>query len=94
MALHAHAEVAQRIIQARLQIGAGLAAADDERARHLVLAGRELLGDGAGNDDRAGRHVATVFLGLVAGDVDDFGAARDGNARADYGFLADAAAFN
>ena len=54
-------ELAQRVVERRLQIGRLVAPADDQRAREVVRAGGELLRPRARHDDRARRHVAAVL---------------------------------
>ena len=74
-----------------LQVGRLAPPADDQRARELVRAGRELLRPRAGDDDRPGRHVAAVLDRLGPGDVDDRHASPSArHMRPEHGALADA----
>ena len=54
-------ELAQDVVERRLQIGRCAALTDDQRARQAVGAGRELLLADAGQNDLAGRHLAAVL---------------------------------
>ena len=68
--LRADLELAQHVVERRLQVGLRVALADDQRAADLERAGGELLRARAGHDDGVRRHVAAVLDRLGAGHVD------------------------
>ena len=86
---HRDREVAERVVEADLAIGARGALADDERAGHAELAGGELLRARAGDDDRARRDAAAVLDDLGPADVEDRRRRREHDAGADDRLLAD-----
>src|SRR5690349_3250544 len=87
--LNGDAMVAERRVEGRLAVGRLRAVADHERALELVGAGRELLGTGARNGDRAGRHAAAVLHRPGAGDVDHGHRRGQRHAGADHGLALD-----
>ncbi len=76
-------------VQRRLAVGRRPALADDQRARHAVAAGRELLLARAGDDDRSRRHLAARLDRLLARDVDDRRRRGEHDVRAEHGLAAD-----
>ena len=82
-------ELAQHVVQRRLQIRLRVPLADDQRAPDLKRAGGEVLRPGAGHDDGVGRDVAAILDRLGTRHVDHGHRRGERDVRREHGALAD-----
>ena len=81
--LYRYVEFAQGAVQRGLQVGRGLAFADDQGTGHVVFAGGKLFFTGTRDHDGTGRYVSLVFDRFLTGDGDDFSRSSDNGVGAE-----------